>query len=157
MSQLVPGLRLLRFALRLVLDTVDDGREEAIQPSLDVVYLNLFEGLPDRLLALLVGEPRRRTLRQFNVKLDSEGYHRFPEFAVMAAVKFQVHHVATSTTPVAMISAGWVDVKRGRLVLMVRQGAVADEPCIAAKRLQVRVPSCNLLDGHVIADSFATL
>jgi hypothetical protein len=102
-------------------------------------------------------EPRRRTLRQFNVILDSEGYHRFPEFAVVAAVEFQIHHVATSTTPVSMISAGWVDVKRGRLVLMVRQGAVADEPCIAAKRLQVRVPSCNLLDGHVIADSFAAL
>jgi hypothetical protein len=157
MSQLVPGLRLLRFALRLVLDTVDDGREEAIQPSLDVVYLNLFEGLPDRLLALLVGEPRRRTLRQFNVKLDSEGYHRFPEFAVMAAVKFQVHHVATSTTPVAMISAGWVDVKRGRLVLMVRQRTATREPCSPAERFQLSVPACDLLDWHCIANGLATL
>src|SRR5215211_2798554 len=101
MSQIVPGLRLLRFALRLVLDTLDDGREEAIQPSLDVAYLNLFEGVPDRLLALLAGEPTPRALGQINVILGGKRDHRLPQLAVIAAVDLKVNHVTTATTPVA--------------------------------------------------------
>src|SRR5215211_8785402 len=157
MSQIVPGLRLLRFALRLVLDTLDDGREEAIQPSLDVAYLNLFEGVPDRLLTLLAGEPTPRALGQINVMLDGERDHCLPQLAVVAAVEFEVYYVTTSTTAVAVISAGWVDVERGRLVLMVRQRTATSEPCLAAERFQVRVPSCNLLNRHGITDSLAAL
>src|SRR5215213_1575554 len=119
MSQLVPGLRLLRFALRLVLDTVDDGREETIQPSLDVVYLNFFQSVPDRLLALFAGEPTPRALGQFNVILDRKRYHRLPEFAVVAAEEHQVHHVTTATTPIAPPASRWVDVERGCFVLVI--------------------------------------
>jgi hypothetical protein len=39
---------------------------------LDVVYLNFFQSVPDRLLTLLAGEPTPRALGQFNVILDGK-------------------------------------------------------------------------------------
>jgi hypothetical protein len=154
-SQLVPGLRLLRFALRLVLDTLDDGREEAIQPSLDVAYFNLFEGVPDRLLTLLAGEPTPRALGQINVILDGERDHRFPQLAVVAAVELQVNYVTASTTAIAVISARWVDIETRRPIIMSWQGTPACKPSLAAEGLQVGVATCDLLDGHRITNGLA--
>jgi len=155
MSQIVPGLRLLRFALRLVLDTVDDGREETIQPSLDVAYLDLFEGLPDRLLALLATEPPLRASRELNIVLDRKRYHRLPEFAVVAAEKLEVNHVAAAIASITPVAALRIEVERGGAILMVRQRTATGEPGCASKRLEVCVAASDLVDRDRPSNGFA--
>jgi hypothetical protein len=122
---------------------------------LNVAYLDPFEGVPDRLLALLSAKPRRRALGQLYVVLDGKRDHRLPELAVVAAEELQVNNVSVSTAARTVISARWVDVETRRPILMVSQRAAAHKPCFAAERLQVCIAACDLLDRHGIANRSA--
>src|SRR5687767_678631 len=104
----MPGLRPLCVALRRVLYALDGGSEDAIQAPVDVADLDPFEGVSDRLLALLANEPRRRALGQLYVVLGGQRDHRLPQLSVVATVKLEVHDVAAAPTAVAPPPSRWV-------------------------------------------------
>jgi len=145
-------------ALVFFLDAVHGGKDQETEYSaadeLGTHLIGLFT--PANMTGFFVVPPLR-TSRELNIVLDRKRYHRLPEFAVVAAEKLEVNHVAAAIASITPVAALRIEVERGGAILMVRQRTATGEPGCASKRLEVCVASGDHLDGHGIANGLAAL